>query len=152
MKINPETLRYLESDVSQLKHDIEGIEESMKSLEARRDAAKFKLSLFQEQLKKHKPPNQASSANTGRTNSKSSLMIGSLEGLGMRDAMRRVLVQAPRALKTGDIADAMLSAGFHYTGSTDIKSRISNELSRMAQRGHVRKAKRHGKLFFSLPN
>lgn len=146
MKINPAALKYLENDVAQLKHEIAAIEENMKSLEARREVSKFKLSMFQEQIKKHGP------AQKDVTNAKSSLMVGSLDGLGMRDAMRRVLSQAPRAMKTGDIADAILSAGFHYTAATDIKTRISNELSRMANNGQVRRIKRHGKLFFTLPN
>ncbi len=153
MDITQEALKLLLSDIAQMDHDIEAIEENIRSLEARRDAFVFKRDLFRQELKKHGAYDKLTRKTNGRVGDQltaSGTATGSLHDAGMRDAIRSVLSSSKVSLQTGEIAQRMLDGGFQYDASTPLKTRLSNELSRMARTGHVRKTRRQGKLRFSL--
>jgi hypothetical protein len=130
-------------------NELGSINSEIESLMNKRDAIEWKISVFQEKLQEL---GQGAQKAAMSDNAERPRANGSLANLGMRDAVRHILSESPKAMKTGDIAKALLEGGFKYSGSVDLTNRISNELSRMARLGKVKRSKRHGKLYFSLPN
>ena len=66
------------------------------------------------------------------------------ERTGFRDAVRAVLRDSPgKGLKPKDIAHEMLTRGFKYTASTELSTRVSNDLRRLIKSKKVRKHRGH---------
>ena len=106
--------------------------------------------MIKEHLANHRqanPPETSEPVNLGRfVGAKTN---GSLAEFGMRDAVKALLSENKHGLRTGEIADQLLTRGFQYEATTNLKSRLSNELARMAKIGHIVRHKRRGKIYFS---
>jgi hypothetical protein len=72
---------------------------------------------------------------------------GPLASMGLRDAIRHVLLEGGTAMKPAAVVRGLKAGGFQYgDGKTDLTTRVSNEMWRMAKRRLLQRSK-HGYRF-----
>ena len=144
MKPSPEVNQLLLNETAALEQQNANISIQIKQLQNQQAANLYKIKLINDDLERQSKIAQSSgdliNASLHDTKPKS------VAGLGLRDAIRRILAQANHGLRTRDIVRQLNKRDFQYTATTALSTRVSNEMSRMARANHVRK---RGTLYYA---
>ena len=136
---NQTTLKFIQLDIAAYEREITQLGDQIKFLTGKREALEFKLKTLKKAV-----------ATLGGGKSAITTVIENaspLAGVGFRDALRIILNDATKGLRPRDIASELTRRGFRYEASTDLSTRISNELYRMKKSGHVKK---RGNLYYPI--
>ena len=132
------TLDFIKQDIDECRRNIKHIGEQLEFLTGKREAAEFKLkALIEAATKRFGLP-----AKTIEVKASDTIAIAdssSLAGtdIGFRKAVRIVLNDSTKGLPPRDIASELMRRGFKYEATTDLSTRISNELYRMKRSGQI---------------
>src|SRR3984893_13869050 len=146
--LDPLTAKILSEDLKALEAELGLIDKAMREartafdndmahLAAKRRATEFKISKYSEGLGAAHLA-QLSSGNGAAVEKSTAPQV---EPTGFRELIRIVLRESHKGLKPREIAQAMLKHGLAYNASTDLNTRVSNDLRRLIQSGSVRKSR-----------
>ena len=131
--MNPDDIRerMLDAEINQLETQIVQFSEQKQQLDVQIEIAKIKLDALRAQTSTH--------SGVAKANGSGQKTVYSLRGLGFREAIMVVLRDSKKGLRPRDISRRMLARGFQYTASTEISTRLSNDLAKMKMSGKVKK-------------
>jgi hypothetical protein len=145
------TLKFIQQDIEQCEDEIAQIRAQIEFLTSKRQALDFKLKALKDAAATLDTGGKTIEVTIGDTVAASDSMSATvtrapLLDVGLREAIRRILRDSASGLRPRDIVAELARRGFRYEATTDLSTRISNELFRMKRSGQVRK---RGKLYYS---
>lgn len=157
MTENDDIRPVLENKRDQLRSEIAELQSKMRELLARRDTLEKQLSAVSVLLGENpETRNRYSSSHlyyskhiSGKgliasqieNKGSSAQAESSYANLGLRDAIRRVLFDAGRAMRPKEVTAILSRTGYSGEGQTDLSVRINNEMWRMAKNKLLAKTK-----------
>jgi hypothetical protein len=160
--MKPQTAAHVSKEIKIAQQSIEATRAKIEELEAELEAYIFMVKMLEEGLQQAKsqnsqgsllPDDVGSTSITPGTGSMSvsgsppSMNTSAGAPIGLRDGIRTVLRDANgHGMKGRDVAQALTSRGIHINGTTNLIVRVSTELYRLKQLGHVRK---RGSLYYA---
>ena len=142
-ELDPLAASFLTADVDLCRAEIARLDEDIKKLQAKRRAQEYKLSVLTAGARSAVSSSGAASgepdaAGNGGTQPAKS---GDPPAVGFREMIRAVLRDSNKGMKPKDIAKSMLDRGLNYSRTTQLNTRISNDLRRLVQSGSVRRSR-----------
>lgn len=137
MAISPGAKKVLESDISSEIVAIEGVKQAIADLNTQLEAREIKLTLMLEAVGASRDDFQRGSLTDDPRAAK--------RDYSFRDLVRGILRDSGDYMTVREIANGLKRIGYEYSGTTEITTRLGNDLSRMlAQGGVVKSTRRDG--------
>lgn len=133
----------LKSHQSKLTADLHDVQDQIQQLAAEQEVIELQLAAVENHLSQMGASSKTSIAE-GVTDSSLPVKLNgqlSLKGRPFREAVHIIIKKSDRSLRPKEITHKMEHSDFEYTGTVDLYTRVSNELSNLKKAGKIRSNK-----------
>lgn len=130
--ISSSAKKFIDADIAEEIAVIDGIKKSITKLNNQLEAREFKLNLMLEAVGAKREDYFPAGAR----------VLQASTSMSFRDTIRGILRASGDYMTVREIADALDRINYRYTGTTEITTRLGNDLSRMVMQGNVLKSSR----------